>query len=49
VDIQLRTVGPEFVEEQHCEPALLVVVRSERLAHGQGDVRRQAKGGVRGR
>jgi hypothetical protein len=31
VDIQLRTVGPEFVEKQLCEAAQLLLVPSRRL------------------
>jgi hypothetical protein len=34
VDIQLRTVGPQFVEEQHFQP-VLCIVRTDR-PHGLG-------------
>jgi hypothetical protein len=32
VDIQLRTVGPVFVDKQRCGPALLFVVRTQSCA-----------------
>jgi hypothetical protein len=31
VDIQLRTVGPGFVEDQHCRRPLLLAVQSRSL------------------